>query len=200
MLELIGSPTDGLQSSAPETDESAVGAGSTRTPYDPQPGLHRGFGDAGELLDDKTRIAYRKRLTELRENLDDARQGGDPDAAAAAEAEIDALSRELSRAIGWGGRSRRAASATERARVSVTKAIKYTIDKIEQNDPALARQLTRTINTGTFCAYNPGAVPAVQWDFGVQDQSIHRRANPRLAQWHLRRPCNTMATCQPRVR
>ncbi len=171
VLELIGIPTDGLQSSVPEADESAAGTGPARPDYDPQSGVHRGFGDAGELLDDKTKIAYRKRLTDLRENLDDAKQSGDLEGAAAAEAEIDALTRELSRAIGWGGRSRRAASATERARVSVTKAIKYTIDKIEQNDPALARQLTRTINTGTFCAYNPGSLQPVQWDFGDPDHA-----------------------------
>jgi hypothetical protein len=44
--------------------------------------------------------------------------------AAQAEEEIDALARELNRAVGLHGRDRRAASASERARVNVNRAIK----------------------------------------------------------------------------
>lgn len=181
VLDLIAAGTSGIQASTPEADEFARAA-IGRIDDDQSPGVHQGLGDAGELLDDKTKVAYRKRLTELREDLDEAKRLGDLERAAAAEGEIDALTRELSRAIGWGGRARRAASATERARVSVTKAIKYTIDKVDQNDPSLARLLLRTINTGTFCAYNPGTLEPVQWDFGTPDGPVtdHRAAVARI--------------------
>lgn len=132
-------------------------------------GGHDALGDAGELLDDQTRTAYRGRLSELREMLDGARERGNIDRAAEIEDEIDALSRELSRAVGRGGRQRRAASAPERARVAVTKAIKYAIDKINQNNPVLARILERTIRTGTFCAYRRGAAGPIEWDVGTFD-------------------------------
>ena len=172
VLDLIAAGTAGVQASTPAADEFARGSGIGRIDEGQSPGVHQGLGDAGELLDDKTKVAYRRRLTELREDLDEAKQRSDLEGAAAAEGEIDALTRELSRAIGWGGRSRRAASATERARVSVTKAIKYTIDKVDQNDPSLARMLVQTINTGTFCAYNPGTLEPVQWDFGAPDDPV----------------------------
>ncbi len=124
------------------------------------------LGDAGELLDDRSKAEYRRRLAELREMLDDARERSDVERAGAIEDEIDALSRELSRAIGKGGRHRRAASAPERARVAVTKAIKYAIDKIAQNDAIVASILERSIRTGTFCVYDDGAAP-VMWQLGA---------------------------------
>src|SRR5216683_3204959 len=52
------------------------------------------------------------------------------DLAEHAEREIDALTRELSRAVGLGGRGRRAASASERARQSITKTIKSVVERI----------------------------------------------------------------------
>ena len=130
-------------------------------------GAHEVLGDAGEMLDDKTRAAYRSRLTELRDSLEDLRERGDADGAAVVEDEIDALSRELSRAVGRAGRNRRASSAPERARVAVTKAIRYAIDKINQNDQVLAGILERTIRTGTFCVYRSSASDQIEWQIAL---------------------------------
>jgi len=88
-------------------------------------GIHIGsLGDAGEMLDDQAKVAYRRRLSELREELEEAKEQGKVERAEQAEQEIDALTRELSRAVGIGGRNRKAASASERARQSITKAIR----------------------------------------------------------------------------
>lgn len=79
-------------------------------------GIHIGnLGDAGEVIDDQAKNAYRRRLSELRQELEDARALGKVDQADRLEREVDALTRELSRAVGLGGRRRRAASASERA-------------------------------------------------------------------------------------
>jgi uncharacterized membrane protein len=83
-----------------------------------------GLGDAGEMLDEQAKVAYRRRLSELREELEEAKELGKVERAEQAVQEIDALTRELSRAVGLGGRNRRAASASERARQSVTKTIR----------------------------------------------------------------------------
>ncbi len=84
-------------------------------------GIHVGsLGDAGEMLDEQAKAAYKRRLAELREELEEAKEVGNVERAEHAEREIDALTRELSRAVGLGGRSRRAASASERARQSIT--------------------------------------------------------------------------------
>ncbi|MDQ3418220.1 MAG: transcriptional regulator [Acidobacteriota bacterium] len=78
-------------------------------------------GDAGELLDARAKAAYRRRLSEIDEDLAEALAIGETARAAQAEAERDILMRELSRAVGLGGRSRRAGSAAERARSAVTR-------------------------------------------------------------------------------
>src|SRR5262245_53682272 len=91
-----------------------------------------GLGDAGEMLDEQAKGAYRRRLSELRTELEEAKELGNVERAEQAEEEIEALTRELARAVGLGGRNRRAASAAERARQSVTKSIKAAVETIAQ--------------------------------------------------------------------
>lgn len=67
-------------------------------------------GDAGEVLDATARAAYRQRLEELGEELEEAEAFHDIERAARAQQEIDALVRELAHGVGLGGRDRRAAS------------------------------------------------------------------------------------------
>jgi hypothetical protein len=70
------------------------------------------------LLDDQAKSAYRRRLSELREELEEAKRLGKIERAEQLEDEIGALNKELSRAIGLGGRNRRAAAASEQRRRS----------------------------------------------------------------------------------
>jgi hypothetical protein len=116
-------------------------------------------GDAGELLDDEARASYRQRLDDLRDQLSEAESFGDPGRAAKAREELEFLTAELGRAVGLGGRVRRAGSAAERARSAVQRRIKNALGRIEGHAPELAAYLGRTIKTGNFCAYRPGAGP-----------------------------------------
>jgi AAA ATPase domain len=120
-------------------------------------------GDAGPLLDAEAKSAYRNRLEELREDLEEATAFNDPERAAAAREEIDFLERELAGAVGLGGRDRRAASSAERARVSVTKAIRTTIKRVGEHDPILARELEATIRTGAYCMHQPDPRHPLGW-------------------------------------
>src|SRR5258706_512520 len=86
------------------------------------------FRKEGEMLDEQAKVAYRHRLSELRDELEEAKELGKVERAEQAEEEIDALTRELSRAVGLGGRNRRSASTPERARQSVTKTIKAVLE------------------------------------------------------------------------
>jgi tetratricopeptide (TPR) repeat protein len=124
------------------------------------------LGEAGEMLDDQAKSAYRRRLSDLREELEEAKCAGNVERAEQAEEEIDALTRELSRAVGLGGPNRRAISASERARQSISKTIKSVVDRIEQSDVALADILSRCIRTGTFCSYQPDPDFPIAWEFG----------------------------------
>ncbi|HEX6311915.1 MAG TPA: transcriptional regulator, partial [Acidimicrobiia bacterium] len=113
------------------------------------------LGDAGEVLDARAKDAYRRRLAEIEDDIDEAHAIGDGERAALAEVERDVLVRELTRAFGLGGRDRRAASASERARVGVTRAVRRAIARIAEHHPQLGEHLGRTVRTGTYCAYDP---------------------------------------------
>ena len=120
-------------------------------------------GDAGELLDARAKDAYRRRLAEIDDDIEQARATGDAERAAQADAERDFLVRELARAFGLSGRERRAASASERARAGVTRAIRQTITRIGEHHPQLGEHLNRTITTGTYCAYLPDPQAPTNW-------------------------------------
>jgi len=120
-------------------------------------------GDAGELLDPQAKAAYQHRLKELREELEEAREFNDPGRVEKLEEESEFLLQELSRAVGLGGRRRKAGSAAERARLNVTVTLKSTIARITKHHCALGHHLTQTIKTGTFCSYAPSPALAVQW-------------------------------------
>jgi hypothetical protein len=125
------------------------------------------LGDAGEMLDEQAKVAYRRRLSELREELEEAKTAGNVDRAEQAEQEIDALTSELSRAVGLGGRNRRAASASERARQSILKTIKSVVERIAQSDARLGELFARCIKTGNFCSYQPDPNFPIAWDFNA---------------------------------
>ena len=109
------------------------------------------------MLDAQAKDAYRRRLAEIDDDIEQARALGDTQRAAQADAERDFLVRELSRAVGLGGRDRRAASASERARVAVTRAIRQAIARIGEPRSRARRASRRAIRTGTYCAYAPDA-------------------------------------------
>ena len=112
-------------------------------------------GDAGELLDDKARAQYRKRISALADAIEDAEARGDLRRAEAARDEHEALIKELSRAVGLGGKVRRAGAAAERARVTAQRRLRDAIKKIGELDPELGTHLDTAIRTGTFCVYWP---------------------------------------------
>src|SRR6202162_2707884 len=133
-------------------------------------GIHVGnLGDAGEMLDDQAKSAYRRRLSDLREELEEAKELGNVERAERAEEEIDALTTELSRAVGLGGRDRKAASASERARQSIAKTIKSVLERIAQGDAALGNIFSRCIKTGTFCSYQPDPDFPIAWEFAATE-------------------------------
>ena len=144
-------------------------------------GIHvTNLGDAGEMLDEQAKIAYRRRLSELREELEEAKELENAERAEQAEEEIDALTRELSRAVGLGGRNRRAVSASERARQSITKTIKAVLERIAQRDNALGDILARCIKTGNFCSYQPDPNFPIAWEFAATSAEPPEHPVPKV--------------------
>ena len=118
-----------------------------------------------ELLDDSARAAYRSRLAELEEELDEARRFADPERAARLGEERDALYAELSAAVGLGGRARRSGSSSERARKAVTNRIRDALARVEAEEPELGAHLRRSVSTGGTCSYRPE--PRSPWSLRV---------------------------------
>lgn len=139
--------------------ESAAGARDAR-----ELGLAAGgLGAPDDLLDSGARAAYKRRLDELSEELEQAEAFHDPERAARAREELDFLSAELTRAAGIGKSARRAPAPAERARVSVTKAIRQSLRRIDEEHEPLGRHLAAAVKTGTFCRYMPGGDVHVAW-------------------------------------
>ncbi len=112
-------------------------------------------GDAGPMLDRAAKHAYERRLRDLRDELEEAKRLSDLGRMERAQDEIEAITAQLRSAYGLAGRERRAGSHSERARVNVQRRIRVTLGRIEQQDSELARYLSATIRTGTFCCYEP---------------------------------------------
>ena len=121
-------------------------------------------GDAGEVLDLQAKAAYRLRIKDLTEELKEAKTTGNEKRGIKVEKEIEALSTELARAVGLGGRDRRAASSAERARVNVTRTIRIAIGRIKEHHSGLAKYLDKTVRTGTFCSYQPDPERHIFWN------------------------------------
>jgi len=115
----------------------------------------RGTG-RDELLDRQAVAAYRARLAELDDDLAEAEAANDIVRAERARTERDFLLDELSSSIGLGGRARASgADPVERLRKAVTARVRDTIRRIEAVHPELARHLSNSIRTGTYCSYQP---------------------------------------------
>lgn len=119
--------------------------------------------DAGPVLDAQARHAYRERIEELAEALEDAERRGDTEREAAWRHEMELLAAELSGASGLGGRERPAGSTVERARQAVTKALKSTLRRISAESPALGQHLASTVRTGSSCRYDPDPRLPITW-------------------------------------
>ncbi len=120
-------------------------------------------GDAGELLDGEARRAYRARTAELREAIESSEAVGNGDQVGRLREELDFITHELSRAIGLGGRPRRAGSIAERARLNVVRALRSAMRRISAADAELGAHLAATIHTGTTCVYTPDPRAPISW-------------------------------------
>ena len=121
--------------------------------------------DLGAMLDTRAKQDYRRRLDELREELEDLRERGAYERAEKVESEIEFIKRELARALGLGGRDRHAGSAAERARINVTRAIRAAIQRVSEHHGSLGKLLDESIRTGSFCRYMPNPKIQINWKF-----------------------------------
>jgi len=117
---------------------------------------------ADAVLDERARREYRARLADLDEDIAEAERWADPERAARAREEREALVAELAAAAGLGGRPRRLGDQSERARKTVTARIRDVLTRMDAAHPPLAAHLRASVRTGTSCTYTPPA--PVEWE------------------------------------
>ncbi len=115
------------------------------------------------VLDRGGQEAFRRRLATVEAELDAADRAGDPNRAVAAEGERQALLDELRRASGLGGRPRPVSAEAERARVSVTRTLRATLERISLAAPRAGAHLDASVHTGRMCRYDPAPGGPLRW-------------------------------------
>ena len=113
----------------------------------------------------QTRATYKQRLQDLQTALEEAREFNDLHRVERIQEEIETVTQELMHLLGRGKNQERTASAAERARSSMTHAIKAALRKISEHHPTLGQHLTATIKTGAFCSYTPDPRIPVSWEW-----------------------------------
>jgi tetratricopeptide (TPR) repeat protein len=122
------------------------------------------LGAAGlPVLDDRAREAYRRRLVEVEDDIDDATRMNDPARLALAERDREYLVLELQRAVGLGGALRTTGGNAERARTAVTRSVRYAVARLAEHHPIAATHFEQRIRTGTYCSYQPDPLAPVDW-------------------------------------
>jgi tetratricopeptide (TPR) repeat protein len=122
--------------------------------------------DAGSglpALDDAARAAYRRRLADVDEDIEEATRLNDLGRVELAQRDREYLIAELTRAVGLGGRQRVIGSDAERARTSVTRSIRYSLERLAEHHPSVAAHLGQSVHTGTYCMHTPDPLAPVVW-------------------------------------
>ena len=147
-------------------DLVAVERGSIPTGRTARQGHDGGTVTAGgglPVIDDKARDAYRRRLAEVEDDIDEATLMNDAGRLALAERDRSYLVAELASAVGLGGRRRSVGGTAERARTSVTRSLRYALKRLAKHHPALASHLGQSVHTGTYCVYSPDSLSSIVW-------------------------------------
>lgn len=120
-------------------------------------------GATEEILDLQARTAYKQRLLDLEIDIQEAEEFGDLEKASSLREEMEKITLQLTAALGLGGRSRRAASMTEKARVSATRAIRAATKRMSAYDEKFADYMDSHIQTGTFSSYRKDPAAQLHW-------------------------------------
>lgn len=123
-----------------------------------------GPAEAGlPTLDDAARDAYRRRLVEVEEDIEEATLMNDLGRAERAQRDREFLVAELIGAVGLHGRRRLVHGSSERARTSVLRCLRYAVAQLAEHHTDLAAHLQGTVRTGTFCVYRSDLLAPVEW-------------------------------------
>lgn len=112
-------------------------------------------GSAGEMADNRALGDYRREYREIEMDLEQARADNDLGREQQLSEKREALTVEIGRATGLGGRKRQAGDPQERARSAISKSIRRALDAIEPIHEPCALHLRNFLKIRTSLAYTP---------------------------------------------
>jgi len=115
-----------------------------------------------ELLDEKAKDNYIKRLFELKKDREEALENNDPTEIERIDREFSLIEKELKNAA---YDLKKAPIFDEKARKNVSRGIKYCIKKIYLHDKNLAKYLDNMIRVGYYCVYILDLDDPIKWSF-----------------------------------
>ncbi len=112
-------------------------------------------GSAGDVLDDEALKEYRNHIKDLQEEIREAEDNNDIGRVHRLKEDMEAITAEIGRATGLGGRNRKAADDRERARKAVSVAIRRALKAIKKEHEPLWLHLENSLKIGEFLSYQP---------------------------------------------
>ena len=113
------------------------------------------LGSAGDVLDEQALKEYREHLRDLEEEIREAENNHDIGRTQRLKEEFEAITAEIGRATGLGGRSRKAADDLERASQAVSAAIRRALRAIKNEHASLWMYLRNSLKIGEYLSYRP---------------------------------------------
>lgn len=115
-------------------------------------------GSLGRPFDDQAFSDYKRRFTEVVEELEEAESNNDIGRVVKLQEEREAIGMELARYQGFGGRKRERFDA-DKVRKAVSMAVTRAIDSIRDEHTVLGRHLRNSIDPGLTFRYDPERDP-----------------------------------------
>ncbi|HVT29803.1 MAG TPA: 7-cyano-7-deazaguanine synthase [Lacipirellulaceae bacterium] len=132
-------------------------------------GFAESFGiplsDGGEAVDATALRACRERLSELRDELAEAKEANDDEKRAAVESEMDEIASYLKSSTGKDGRARKINDQRKRQRDAFRNSLTRTIEEIGGHDEQLHAHLKASLVIGVKSVYSPKEPTA--WTFSA---------------------------------
>lgn len=114
------------------------------------------IAESGEpVFDQKAKETYQEKLLDLQKDIEFADTNNDFERLSALQEEYEEIIEHLSKSLGLKSRVREVGDPIEKARSAVTWRIRSAISKVEKAHPTLGKHLSNSIQTGTFCSYEP---------------------------------------------
>lgn len=115
------------------------------------------MGTAEDILDARAISAYRDKLKDIEEELDDAEERNDIGQFDSLSQQKEALIDQLSKSMGLNGRARKFKTPGEKARQAVSKTVIIALKSIKKEHKELSKHFETSLRLGFKCIYSPSS-------------------------------------------